>query len=172
MQRVCFHYYIIITYYHIIITLGIIMTVCVWVWEKNAKMLGIIYTVTVLCLLWPLLTATLCHQSTYLMNNFFLPTPRLFLSFFRTYCPFWVQVAQMVFHFTHFQNSGQEKGCFGVWIGVLCVQTYPCRFPERCVILGKMRPHLGKMRPIWAIRKKSGQTCSRIGFRKFSHVYV
>ena len=30
-------------------------------------------------------------------------------------------------------------------------------------ILCKMRPHLGKMRPIWAICMKSGYRCSRIG---------
>ena len=32
-----------------------------------------------------------------------------------------------------------------------------------------MRPHLGKMRPIWAICTKSGQKCSRIGQKKFNH---
>ena len=30
-------------------------------------------------------------------------------------------------------------------------------------ILGKMRPCLSKMRPIWAICMKNGQKCSRIG---------
>ena len=30
-------------------------------------------------------------------------------------------------------------------------------------ILGKVRPHLGKRRPTWAICTKSGQKCSRIG---------
>ena len=32
-----------------------------------------------------------------------------------------------------------------------------------------MRPHLGKMRPIWAICTKSGQKCSRIGQKKYNH---
>ena len=32
-------------------------------------------------------------------------------------------------------------------------------------ILGKMRPHLGKTRPIWAICMKGGQKCSRIGIK-------
>ena len=36
-------------------------------------------------------------------------------------------------------------------------------------ILGKMRPHLGTIRPIWANCTKSGQTCSRIGQKKFNH---
>ena len=44
---------------------------------------------------------------------FFLPTPRNFLSFFRTYCPFWVQVAQMVVHFTHFQIQARKRGVLG-----------------------------------------------------------
>ena len=33
-----------------------------------------------------------------------------------------------------------------------------------------MRPHLGKMRPIWAICTKSGQKRSRIGGKKFNHL--
>ena len=31
------------------------------------------------------------------------------------------------------------------------------------ILLGEMRPHVGKMRPIWAICMKSGQKCTRIG---------
>ena len=33
-----------------------------------------------------------------------------------------------------------------------------------------MRPHLGKVRPIWAICTKNGPKCSRIGGEKFNHV--
>ena len=66
-----------------------------------------------------------------------------------------------------------KKGCFGVWWGgSLCMYTSP--LAKRGVteeegigvgggILGKMRPHLGKMRRIWAISMKSGQKFSRIG---------
>ena len=73
--------------------------------------------------------------------------------------------------------SGQEKGCFGVSLWVFCVHTYP---REGCVtaesrtgvcdgILGKMRLHLGKMRPFWAISRKIGQKCCRIGKEEFNH---
>ena len=37
------------------------------------------------------------------------------------------------------------------------------------VILGKMRPHLGKMRPICAICTKSGQSALELGIQKFNH---
>ena len=33
----------------------------------------------------------------------------------------------------------------------------------------KLRSHLGKMRPIWAICMKSGQKCSGIGKTNFNH---
>ena len=36
----------------------------------------------------------------------------------------------------------------------------------------KMRPHLGKMRPIWTICIKAGQKCSTIGKRKFNHPQI
>ena len=73
--------------------------------------------------------------------------------------------------FCPLSSSGQKKGCFGVVFGVFCVRTYP---RKECVtaeertgvgggIVGKMRPYLGKARPIWAICTKSWQTCSRIG---------
>ena len=52
--------------------------------------------------------------------------------------------------FCPLSSSGQEKGCFGVGLGVF----------------GGI---LGKMRPIWAICMKSGQKCSRIGKTKFNH---
>ena len=35
-----------------------------------------------------------------------------------------------------------------------------------------MRCHLGKMRPIWAICTKSGQMCSRIGQKKYHHLFL
>ena len=37
--------------------------------------------------------------------------------------------------------------------------------------MGKLRHHLGKMRPIWAICMKSGQKCSRIK-KKNSFIFV
>ena len=37
-------------------------------------------------------------------------------------------------------------------------------------ILGKMRPHLGKMRPIWAICTKSGKSAQELGKKIFDHV--
>ena len=77
-------------------------------------------------------------------------------------------------------SSGHEKGCSRVGIvglGVFYVCTYPrmgCVTAEQRTgvgggILGKRRPHLGKMRPIWAICTKSGQKCSRIGAKWFNH---
>ena len=52
---------------------------------------------------------------------------------------------------------------------MFCVHIYPhhwCVMAEQRTgvgggILGKMRPHLGKKRRIWAICTKSGQKCSR-----------
>ena len=46
------------------------------------------------------------------------------LPIFQTFCPDGVYFAQTVVYFAFFK-SGQEKGCFGVELGVLCVRTYP-----------------------------------------------
>ena len=83
--------------------------------------------------------------------NFFLPTSRKVLPTFQIFCP-------VAFH----------------WLGVFCLRTYPRTEVVAAElrtggILGKMRPHVGKMRPIWAICMKSGQKCSRIGTKKFNH---
>ena len=59
-------------------------------------------------------------------------------------------------------------------LGVFCVLTYPQKGSVQGLgnlgwYSGQMRPHPGKMRPIWAICMKSGQKCSRIGGKNFNH---
>ena len=56
---------------------------------------------------------------------FFCPLLERF-SFFSNICPVGVRFAQTVVHFAHFKvQPGQEKGCFGVRLGVFCVHIYP-----------------------------------------------
>ena len=115
-----------------------------------------------------------------LMNKKQLRTSRTVLPTFQTFCPDGVHFAQTVVHFSHFQNQAKKRGVFGwgwVGLGVFLVHTYLRKgfvtAEERTGvgggILGKMRPHLGTIRPIWANCTKSGQTCSRIGQKKFNH---
>ena len=78
--------------------------------------------------------------------------------------------------FCPLSSSGQEKGCFGVGLVVFCICTYPQKgFVAQAAesrtgvghswwwYSGQVRPHLGKMRLIWAIYMKSGRKCSRNG---------
>ena len=92
------------------------------------------------------------------MNYYFLPTSRNVLPTYQTFCPVGVQIAQTVVHLPFFKfRSG--KGLFwGGVVDVLCKYISPKGVCDSCVrnrvgcgILGKMRPHLGKMRHIWAI---------------------
>ena len=115
------------------------------------------------------------------MNKFFLPTSRTVLPIFQTFCPDGVYFAQTAVHFAHFQNQAKKRGVLGWGCGLFLVCTYPrkgfvtaeWRTGVGGGILGKkcrkMRPHLGKMRYIWANCTKSGQKCSRIGQKKFNH---
>ena len=108
-----------------------------------------------------------------------MPTSRKVCPFSSSiFLPSWGPGCQDGSSFCPLSGSGQEKGCFGVGLGVFCVRTYPrkgCVTAEQRTrigngILGKMRLHLGKMRlhlckmrPIWAIWTKSGQKCCKIG---------
>ena len=65
------------------------------------------------------------------------------------------------------------KGVFWVGLEVFCLCTYPrkgCKNRGCWWCSGKIRPHLGKTRPIWAVCTKSGQKCPRIGGKKFNHL--
>ena len=50
-----------------------------------------------------------------------MPTSRIFLSTFYTFCPDGVQDAQKVDHFAHFQVQARKRGVLGGVGGVLCM---------------------------------------------------
>ena len=47
------------------------------------------------------------------MNKTNLPTSRIVLPTFQTFCPFGVQIAQTVIHFAHFQVQSKKRGVLG-----------------------------------------------------------
>ena len=102
------HYYILSHHYY---TGDHYHSVCVW--EKNAKMLGIINTVTVLCLLLPLLTATLCHQLIYLMIFFFCPLLEIFCHFFEHIALFGSRLPRWYFILPTFKIQARKRGVLG-----------------------------------------------------------
>ena len=73
------------------------------------------------------------------MNNFFLPTSRKGLPTFQTFCPdggHWGPFCPGSSSFCPFSKSGQEKGLFGVGLGVVCVCAYPEKVGKSAVKLG------------------------------------
>ena len=102
---------------------------------------------------------------------------RKVLPTFQTFCSGGIQIAQTVIHFAHFQVQARKRGVLGCVWGCVVYVYIPYRVvwrqskeqgfgPFGGGILGKLRPHLGKMRPIWAICTKSEQKCSRVGGKK------
>ena len=100
------------------------------------------------------------------------PLLEKFCPLFKHFCPV---------DFAHFQVQARKRSVLGWGCGVFCVCTFPRKgfvtaLAEQGLVvvtgvLGKLRPHQGKMRPIWAICMKSGQKCSRIGQKKKIYHY-
>ena len=114
--------------------------------------------------------ASLYSAAISLYEFFFLPTPWKDLPTFQTFCPVGVHFAQTVVHFAHFQVQARKRGVLGWGWGCFVyihIQKGVCdSWVKNRVyggILGKMRPHLGKMRPSGQFVWKVGKSALELG---------